>query len=117
MAYSKQFDRKRSRDQFVNLDILPPQLRDYFTCLRAIEVDGNQLQYVPRIHIDYDMCIRAIDQCGLAIRYVPEEMINFGMICIALSRDPSVREIIPEHVLERNYMGDLNIKDIFSLKG
>jgi len=64
-------------------------------CLRAVEINGLSLKFVPNEYKNEELCIKAIKQNSLSIEYVPLTILNEEICLEAIKKNIKVFKIIP----------------------
>lgn len=65
----------------------PVEIRSYELCLKAVILDGRNLQEVPEHLRDYNMCLNAIKSYGDALHFVPEKLRTLEISLISVTED------------------------------
>ena len=65
---------------------LPLERRTEAVCRRAIEIDGENIRYVPRDMRTEKLCYTAVQSWDFALDYVPEELKTPSMCKAAVER-------------------------------
>lgn len=65
---------------------LPLERRTEAVCRRAIEIDGENIRYVPRDMRTEKLCYTAVQSWDYALDYVPEELKTPSMCMAAVER-------------------------------
>lgn len=63
---------------------------DYEDCLKAVLLDGNNLQYVPYPKLTYEICVTAIRNKPRSILFIPREKLDTRLMQVAIDLDPSL---------------------------
>lgn len=71
-----------------------------FACLKAIEHDADQLEYIPIQ--DKEIVLKALEQDGMLIQYVNENIIDKDIIVAAIKSDYESLEIIDKKYINKN---------------
>ena len=74
---------------------LPLERRTEAVCRRAIEIDGENIRYVPRDMRTEKLCYTAVQSWDYALDYVPEELKTPSMCMAAVERYGPLSEVIP----------------------
>ena len=56
-------------------------------CLKAVERNGDALQYVPEAAMSEAVCLKAVESDGYALRYVPEAAMSEAVCLKAVERN------------------------------
>lgn len=60
---------------------------DYNECLKAVLLDGNNIQYVPYRNLSYEVCVTAIRNKPKAILMIPREKLDIRLMQAAIDLD------------------------------
>lgn len=63
---------------------------EYNDCLKAVLLDGRNIQYVPYRNLTYEICVTSIRSFPRAILLIPREKLDMRMIQQAVDLDPSL---------------------------
>ena len=75
---------------------LPLERRTEAVCRRAIEIDGENIRYVPRDMRTEKLCYTAVQSWDYALDYVPEELKTPSMCMAAVERYGPALLFVPE---------------------
>ena len=77
---------------------LPLERRTEAVCRRAIEIDGENIRYVPRDMRTEKLCYTAVQSWDYALDYVPEELKTPSMCMAAVERYGPALLFVPHHM-------------------
>ena len=84
------------------LQYVPLKLKDYNMCITAVSNYGNALSSVPFKLKDYKMCMAAVANSGYALSYVPNNLRDYKMCLTAISNNGYALKYVPEDLRDYN---------------
>lgn len=83
------------RASFKSLRVIPKANRSETLCMKAVEQDGRDLQYVPPRLLTGAIVLQAVTTTGTALELVPKKWVSKSVIAAALHSDPVATAYVP----------------------